>query len=371
MKRLSVLLAFLLIASGAFAQRMNVLGAGGPFSAVTPSYTGPGDIVSSATAWYGLRGYSAAYATPGTGKSVNVRRASDNATQDIVILTNGNLDTASYNTFVGTDATASCTISGTAMSCSGASATIHVNDPVTGVGITNPCVVTVTNGSTTATASIAGTSTSCGTVGVAETVTFQVAGFTPEAYDQSGNTNHALQATAGRQPQLLPIAANGSPTIFFNGGNNFTATLSGGQNIPFTFSSVHARVAAFTSDQALWGGASFFSYLKYTSTTGQLGVDCGNTGSVLGTASNNILHATQAVCLGNAGNSTLNIDGTSTTAALASGNGVNANVFIGQVLASTWQLQGYISEIGLWPSGFTSPQQTSVQLNQKAYWGTP
>jgi hypothetical protein len=63
------------------------------------AYTGPGNVVSGATAWWGLRGYNAAVSN-GVTKSVNIRRASDNSTQDFVILSNGNLDTASIATFI-------------------------------------------------------------------------------------------------------------------------------------------------------------------------------------------------------------------------------------------------------------------------------
>ena len=75
-----------------------------------PSYTGPGDVVSGATAWYGLRAYNAAYAT-GSNNAVNIRRASDNTTSNIVILANGSLDTVTAASFAGTDATCTGTIS--------------------------------------------------------------------------------------------------------------------------------------------------------------------------------------------------------------------------------------------------------------------
>lgn len=61
-------------------------------------YRGPGDFVSF-TAWWGLRGYSAAVAATGTQKAVQLRRASDSTTSDIVILTSGDLDVASATTF--------------------------------------------------------------------------------------------------------------------------------------------------------------------------------------------------------------------------------------------------------------------------------
>ena len=62
------------------------------------AYVGPGDVVSGASFWWGLRGYNAAYAA-GSNKAINVRRDSDNATRDIVILPTGALDVATATTF--------------------------------------------------------------------------------------------------------------------------------------------------------------------------------------------------------------------------------------------------------------------------------
>jgi hypothetical protein len=72
-------------------------GVGTPITAA--AYAGPGDVVASAKAWWGLRAYSAAVAATGTQKSVNIRRASDSTTSDIVILTTGYLDLATAGTF--------------------------------------------------------------------------------------------------------------------------------------------------------------------------------------------------------------------------------------------------------------------------------
>ena len=69
-----------------------------PFGAYQ-AYVGPGDIVSGVTAWYGLRAYSAAVAATGTQKAINIRRASDNTTKDILIRKSGNLDTPTASTF--------------------------------------------------------------------------------------------------------------------------------------------------------------------------------------------------------------------------------------------------------------------------------
>lgn len=66
---------------------------------VTPflPYTGPGDIVSGAKGWWGLRCYNAAKA--GASQAINIRRASDNATTDIGLTSGCDLDVATATTF--------------------------------------------------------------------------------------------------------------------------------------------------------------------------------------------------------------------------------------------------------------------------------
>lgn len=60
-------------------------------------YVGPGDVVSGALGWWGLRAYSEA--TKETA-AVRIRRASDNAEQDFETLSDGTLDRASIQTFL-------------------------------------------------------------------------------------------------------------------------------------------------------------------------------------------------------------------------------------------------------------------------------
>ncbi len=89
-------IALALWGTPAHAQMMQSIVAGNNPAAA--AYAGPGDIVASATGWWGLRGYTAAVAATGTQKSVTIRRASDDATADIVILTTGYLDVATATT---------------------------------------------------------------------------------------------------------------------------------------------------------------------------------------------------------------------------------------------------------------------------------
>jgi len=65
---------------------------------VSATYTGPGDIVSGWSMWWGLRAFTAASIG---GNLVKLRRDNDNAVQDFVSLANGSLDVAAITTFKG------------------------------------------------------------------------------------------------------------------------------------------------------------------------------------------------------------------------------------------------------------------------------
>jgi hypothetical protein len=60
------------------------------------AYAGPGDVLTGATTWWGLRAYSLAV----TGNNaINLRRDSDNASKDFVTLVTGDLDTGSISSW--------------------------------------------------------------------------------------------------------------------------------------------------------------------------------------------------------------------------------------------------------------------------------
>lgn len=69
------------------------------FDGNIPAYVGPGDIVSGATAFWGLRAYSAAAANAQM-PAVNVRRASDNTAIDVNVLPSGSLDVSTLAAFL-------------------------------------------------------------------------------------------------------------------------------------------------------------------------------------------------------------------------------------------------------------------------------
>lgn len=64
------------------------------------SYTGPGDIVSSAKGWWGLRAYTAAVAATGTQKAITISDGGGANSADILILTTGSLDAATLDAWI-------------------------------------------------------------------------------------------------------------------------------------------------------------------------------------------------------------------------------------------------------------------------------
>lgn len=80
---------------GTFQNRAALDAAGGGGG----GYTGPGDVVSGAAVWYGLRGYNAAYAT-GSNPAVDITDQAGSNPLTVNILTNGNLDVATISAWV-------------------------------------------------------------------------------------------------------------------------------------------------------------------------------------------------------------------------------------------------------------------------------
>lgn len=357
-----------LLCGGAHAQMMQSIVSGKSASG-TSSYTGPGDVVSGASAFYSCaQGYNNAVAAPGTTKACNLRRASDNTTADFVILNNGNFDTASAASFAGTDATASCTISGTTATCTGASSTPHVNDPVSGSGVAVSCrataVGTFTSGSGTATVSDM-FGASCGTIGVAETMTFHVALFVTEAYDQTGNGSHCIEATIGNQMQLLLLGANSNPTMIPNGSQfcEVTATVSVPQ--PWTVVGV-ASTASLAAN--VWLAAKASTWAVGFASPSNIAAFAGTLTGV-GGASVNTLYALQYV--GNGSSSVFVKDGASSTGQIFGANAIANPYNIASDSGAGSPLTGLIGNVLIYPVGLNSTQDGNMHTNLSAFWGTP
>lgn len=354
MRGLGLVLALLATPALAATQPMLELGVG---QQVGVTYQGPGDVVSGATAWYGLRAYNAAYAT-GTNKAINVRRASDNTTQDINILTTGALDIASANTFATQDATASCTSATTIVACTAASSTPHVGSTITGAGLTQPCYAISVGTFTAGAGSV--TTNGCGTVSVAVGTTFQYGLYVTEAYDQTGNGHNASESTAAKQPQLLPMCPTLSCMNFVGSSTQELDATIPSTSQTFSVSAVGLESSGGTGN--LYGNSNLVSGFA-SSTTGR---EYAGSFVSAGTTSASIINAMQYVFSGPT--SIINANGTDNTVSPGTGAmGTTANLG-GGTGANT--LTGEITEVGLWGTGFSSGNRTSLCHNQFVYWAT-
>lgn len=366
-----------LLASPANAQLTTTHAGGGvPGTA----YTGPGDVVSGAKVWWGLRAYNAAYAT-GSNPAVTVRRASDNTTQNINILSNGNLDVASANTFAGQDATASCTISSTTATCTGASSTPHVGSTITGAGVTQPCfasaVGSFAGGSGTVTVSDGGKATPCGTIGSPTTLTFQYGLYVTTIFDQSGNGNictsssahcDAVQATTADQPELLPkcptlpcLLGDGAATLLLS------AAITTGSNQPFSYEAVGERIGNPGTSGMMWslGAGTGFAFGNGANTAFMY---AGGTVSNFTPANDSASHV--LITVFNNTSSIGSVDNNNTTTSPGTGTISNGQGIQLMRYSTASYLTGYWMEGGLWYSGWNTTQITNACHNSFAYWGT-
>lgn len=261
------------------------------------AYTGPGDIVSGASVFYGLRGYTAAYASPGTNNAIRLTDGS--ATQDIVILPSGDLDVATASTFLS------------------------------------------------------------GHTGV----------YIDRLYDQTGGG--ALLINNGNTAitnSLVLNFINGHPAIkciHSANGSFTTSSTSPAVAQPFTISTVVQRQGSFSSNNLVLSSASS-PYMNLNIAASQTMQLSPGTTALTATITDSVTHIVQAVY--NNTSSVLNIDNTEVTGG-AGTVGITANtLWVGNDAFNDGSLDGYILEIGIWPSAFTSGNRSSMYSNQNAYW---
>lgn len=369
---LGALTAWALSATLASAQMMGVLG--GPLSAGA-AYVGPIDAVSASAAV----AYSCSRAPRVAVVSTNaciLRRQSDQATQTINYLSNGNFDSASANSFAGTDATCQGSTTGlsTTIAFTSCSSTPNAADTVTGTGVTQPAYL-VSCGTFVAGAGSC-TLNAAQNIAVAETVTMQVALFVSQAFDGSGSANNATNATTTKQPQWLPSCANGKPGMMFNTTTVnpvLTSASNPSGNNPWTFAAVAERNGNFTTLGGILGqsavGAS--AYRMETPAVINTWQANGNNTAVLVTVSDSALHAASGVFNGASPNSNLTIDGTTTTGATAGTAIAAATWQIGKSTTGTSGFTGCIMETIAWNIGFNSTQAGAYHTNASSFYGTP
>jgi hypothetical protein len=282
----------------------------------TGGYVGPGDLVSF-TAWYGVRAYTAAKAAAGTTLAINIQRASDSSTCDVLIATTGGL--------------------GLTTNCSGAG---------TGLTVTSFCIAT-----------------SC----TLNTI-----------YDQTGG-NHCggsscdlIHVNAGASRPTLSTNAAGScltpnvTTCFtfsssqqsIRSVNNFTPAAA-----KVSISVVGTRKSASGAAMAFGSNIGSGNTLKTNTTTGTWILAGGSSGTISATATENTQHAGNAVI--NGASSVIMIDGVDTTGtATASTSAGLPGIIPGATLTEVQSEMGFIDNVAL-----TTGERTSLDSNQRSYYG--
>jgi hypothetical protein len=355
-RKLLTSLCLWITAAASAAAQVPLVGAGTGAGAFGSSYVGPGDLVASASGWWGLRAYSKAYAASG-GKAINILRSGDNSTTDIDVLANGSLDVVTAQNFSTVVATGTGLILGTTLTFTGSLTTHQL---VTGTGV-SPGTVITGGSSPTRTVSISQTV-------VSETLTIRQGLYVQTLYDQSGNGNNLTNSGSTFQGGLLLFnnGPSGSlPSVQNNAGyGGLGAVLTQ----PYVFSWVAVRTANFTTQQATlatYHGSNAPSDVFFTTAnTFALSV----TADATVTAADGTWHAEQSIY--NGSSSIAYHDGTQTTGLNpGTSTSTSGHVYMGNVNGGSNQLVGDFVEGGIWSGAFTTPQQQGVNSNQHAFWG--
>jgi hypothetical protein len=272
-----------------------------------PSYTGPGDIVSGAVGWWGLRGYNAAYAT-GTNNAAQVCDAATfSVCTNIKILANGNFDTATAS------GSSSCSVS----------CVVSALYDQTGNGITLTC----------------GSASDC------PTLTFNCLGSLP-----------CMQFNGGGGQRLVSGA-----TVPSNYSQPFT--FSGVAERTGNFSSTGQILSAFA-------GAGTTGCALGVASANQVQLFCYSTAATA-TQSDSTLHAIQALMdVGSSVANVDGTENTGLTVGSGPFNS-DLDIAIGNNVGFSQPWTGYITEAGFWPTGYsTSTQRNNVCHNERLYWGS-
>jgi hypothetical protein len=173
------------------------------------SYSGPGAI-AAATAWYGLRAYSAAKAAA-LANVVNLKRSSDSTTSDIPVLANGHLNT-SIAFFDGSTYTIQKLYDQTGGGNDLVAATQTLGFVITGNGLTVPNMSSVSAGT--------------------QFLTVAVFPSTPPPYTLNFVANHTASTIQSNAMQINNSAGGNSVVVGYRTSANNQAFYFDGANQP-------------------------------------------------------------------------------------------------------------------------------------------
>ena len=339
-----------------------------------PAYTGPGDVVSGASAfWSCSRAYNNSFASSG-GVACALRVGTGpntGNTFNLVVASNGTVNATAASTAAGIDATATCSAtSSTTIVCTGASSTPSAYDPITGAGIVNPVYVqscgTFSAGAGSCTLNSTQNFTST-------TVTFHGALYISSATDQTGHAV-AITSITANQPLFLPIGPGSIPcmaTQFAIPNNPYLINTSGFTVAqPFTMLSISERIDYTTSGSMILDSQTNNAQMGGEAAVNTVRIYAGTV--IDATVSDAALHAIHGIFNGSSGTdpSGIAVDG-SFTAGNPGTAALGGDISVGGDYTAGSPYSGFICESGVWPVAFSAGQISSMHSNQSAFYGTP
>lgn len=297
--------AALLFCTGLFClaqAQVPMTGAGKGTPGSTAAYQGPGDVFASATVWYSCStAYTSAFAA-GTPNICDLNAVVGGASVCTLKLANtGKVDLSAY--------------------CAGAVT------PATACALVTSCVVS-------------------------------------KMYDQSGGTNHFIQAVAADNPPIVFNDTGGLPALNCTSGtpNVLNSTSNITINQPLTMSTVAKRTAGTVSTGAI--GQNSIANIGFGAGTNNAGLYGGTAVSVA--ATDNAYHSINGLLSG--ANCALNVDGSDTASLNCGTNGIsNAGVF--QICRGNSFLSGHVTEVGMWSKTSTATDRNNISAVQHTNYG--
>jgi hypothetical protein len=282
------------------------------------SYTGPGDIVSGASAWWGLRAYSAAYAT-----------ALGNIADIVDTATGGSLCTMKAKATGDADLTSLSCVGGT-------------------VSVTTFCTVTHAAGCSVA-----------------------------KLYDQTGNGFFLTNSTLSKMPTLVlgsvsGLASNRPSMVFASASTqNLTSPLQLATPQPMTLTGVANRSG--TSAGAIVASDTSNNAELRLDTAGTILIYSGGTPASQ-SETDGAWHSFAGVFTTTGAASFVNVDGSSGTGASVGTNGYSAGTSHARMGNNAFgsTMNGNVQEGGVWPSALSGTQISNLYNGTggaKPYWG--
>lgn len=300
-----------LLATTAVAQ-VPMTGAGLPKPTAVASYSGPGDVVSTAAAFWGLRAYNGAYAAA-LSKLANICAPLDAMCADVSSDVNGNFNLSAVGTLACNNTVSICTVK-----------TLYDQSGALACAAGTACDVT--------------------------------------------------QVTIANRPTLVvPGAANGCPST---AGYCMAFALASVQCLftatsftlaqPFSYHSVGIRTGNVTTLQNMLAFTSAAQLLGFSNAANTVRVAAGS--AVTAAGNDSVWHNIDAVINNTSG--ALAVDGASTAGTVgASAPSAVVIEFGARSTACIQSLDGKMIEGGIWPVAFSGANLTALNSNAHTYWG--